>query len=78
MNDHVFVFTLDAPLSLHYDRATGVVRITTPTSMSNGAQQDCGICLTPEASTALLAGLQHLETHEEKPPSAHAKPRTPQ
>ena len=78
MNEPAIIFTLDAPLSLHYDRATGVVQISTPTPMSDGTQRNCGIRLTPEGSTALLASLQHLETHEEKPPSVHAKPRTPQ
>lgn len=78
MNEPVFVFTLDAPLSLRYEPNTGVVQITAPQPMSDGTQRTGGVRLTPEAATALLAGLQHLETHEEKPPSMHAKPRVQQ
>lgn len=78
MNEPIFAFNLDAPLSLHYDAATGEVLISAAAPTSDRQQATAGVRLTAAAATALLAGLQRLETHEERPPSAHTTPRTRQ
>jgi len=74
----VFIIELDAPLIIEYDPGTGKVGVSAPAGLSDGSQGTFGFLLTPEAAVQLQSALRKIETTQEKPPSAHTKPRTRQ
>jgi len=68
----------DFPLTLDYDQTTGAVYATAQLGTSVGGQAPLSLEITPEAAVQLLAYLQEIEKTQDRPPSAHAKPRTRQ